>query len=39
MEKIYQLTHQDTHSDARCGILSLPHGKVTTPAFMPVGTN
>ena len=39
MEKIHQITHQDTHSHARCGVLSLPHGKVTTPAFMPVGTN
>jgi queuine tRNA-ribosyltransferase len=39
MEKIYQLTHQDTGSDARCGIVSLPHGDVITPTFMPVGTN
>ncbi len=29
-----------THSDgaARCGVLELAHGRVDTPAFMPVGT-
>ncbi|MFW6233960.1 MAG: tRNA guanosine(34) transglycosylase Tgt [Spirochaetota bacterium] len=32
------LTHYDTHSSARSGTLSLPHGDVATPAFMPVGT-
>mgnify|MGYP001247253092 CR=1 FL=1 len=39
MEKIYTLTHQDLHSAARLGVVHLPHGDVTTPAFMPVGTN
>src|SRR5262245_19393903 len=32
----FQLTHTD--SAARCGVLATPHGTVTTPAFMPVGT-
>lgn len=31
--------HRDTHSRARTGSLTLPHGIVQTPAFMPVGTN
>ena len=35
---IYTLVHQDAHSPARTGIVSLPHGDVRTPAFMPVGT-
>ncbi len=39
MSGIYTLTHQDLNSSARCGIVSLPHGDVETPAFMPVGTN
>mgnify|MGYP002639647466 CR=1 FL=1 len=29
---------ESTHADARAGSLSLPHGKVLTPVFMPVGT-
>lgn len=32
----FQITHQD--GAARCGRLHLPHGDVSTPAFMPVGT-
>ena len=28
-----------TDGDARCGVLSTPHGDVQTPAFMPVGTH
>lgn len=28
----------DRTSPARTGVISLPHGKVSTPAFMPVGT-
>ena len=32
----YQLTHQA--GTARRGVLTLPHGQVQTPAFMPVGT-
>ena len=35
---IYPLLHQDTGSAARTGVVSLPHGTVQTPAFMPVGT-
>src|SRR6478672_5243928 len=32
----FQLTHTD--GDARRGVMTTPHGTVTTPAFMPVGT-
>lgn len=32
------ITHQDPHSEARRGKLSLSHGIVDTPIFMPVGT-
>lgn len=39
MQTIFTETHKDAHSNARLGILSLPHGDVQTPAFMPVGTN
>lgn len=39
MEKIFLQTHKDSHCSARTGILSLGHGDVQTPAFMPVGTN
>ncbi len=39
MKKIFTLTHQDTNSKARNGYIDLPHGRVETPAFMPVGTN
>ncbi len=28
----------DSHSAARCGLLSTAHGEVETPVFMPVGT-
>jgi queuine tRNA-ribosyltransferase len=35
----FTLTARDTDTKGRCGILSLPHGNVTTPVFMPVGTN
>src|ERR687889_901887 len=30
---------QRTQGPARAGTLTLPHGKVQTPAFMPVGTH
>jgi len=30
---------KDTYTQARRGILELPHGNVDTPSFMPVGTN
>ncbi len=39
MENIFILTHKDSLSKARTGIIKLPHGDVQTPAFMPVGTN
>jgi queuine tRNA-ribosyltransferase len=36
---IYVEEAADPGSRARTGILSLPHGAVETPVFMPVGTN
>ncbi len=36
---ILTVTKKDKDSEARLGVLSLPHGDVQTPAFMPVGTN
>lgn len=36
---IYRKIKQDQSSKARLGVVSLPHGDVLTPAFMPVGTN
>jgi queuine tRNA-ribosyltransferase len=38
MSSIFQITHKDTASAARCGTLTLEHGTVQTPIFMPVGT-
>lgn len=38
-DKIFRLSHSDTTSRARTGVIDLPHGSVSTPAFMPVGTN
>ena len=35
----FTITSSDKKTNARAGILSLPHGDVQTPAFMPVGTN
>jgi queuine tRNA-ribosyltransferase len=35
----FSITNRDGSCRARCGILSLPHGDVFTPVFMPVGTN
>jgi queuine tRNA-ribosyltransferase len=35
----FTVLHRDTGSRARTGILELPHGTVSTPVFMPVGTN
>ena len=32
----FQVTERD--GDARCGVLSTPHGVIHTPAFMPVAT-
>jgi queuine tRNA-ribosyltransferase len=34
----FTVTHRDTDTAARCGLLETPHGTVQTPAFMPVGT-
>lgn len=39
MDKIFTLKHQDANSKARTGQITLGHGVVNTPAFMPVGTN
>ncbi|HBK58738.1 MAG TPA: tRNA guanosine(34) transglycosylase Tgt [Spirochaetaceae bacterium] len=36
---IFRELHRDASCRARTGMLSLPHGDVPTPAFMPVGTN
>ena len=33
-----QFTLQHTDGHARCGTLTLNHGTVETPVFMPVGT-
>ena len=35
---MFELLATDPHSAARRGRLTLPHGAVETPAFMPVGT-
>lgn len=36
---IYREIKRDRNSKARLGVVTLPHGEVQTPAFMPVGTN
>ena len=36
---MFTVQHRDPGSAARTGLLSLGHGDVRTPAFMPVGTN
>ncbi len=38
MNPIFTVTATDTATAARAGVLSLPHGTLRTPAFMPVGT-
>jgi queuine tRNA-ribosyltransferase len=35
---MFEFRVEATHGAARAGLLSLPHGTVRTPAFMPVGT-
>jgi queuine tRNA-ribosyltransferase len=35
----FVIHHTDPSCRARTGTLELPHGKLATPAFMPVGTN
>ncbi|MCW9037953.1 tRNA guanosine(34) transglycosylase Tgt [Altibacter sp.] len=34
----FKIEGQDTHSQARAGTITLDHGTVETPIFMPVGT-
>ncbi len=34
----FSITHEDRSTRARAASLATPHGKVETPAFMPVGT-
>ena len=36
---MFEFNVQGTQGAARAGTLSLPHGEVRTPAFMPVGTH
>ncbi|WP_024655057.1 tRNA guanosine(34) transglycosylase Tgt [Borrelia hispanica] len=35
---MFSIIKNDKNSNARLGILELPHGNVSTPCFMPVGT-
>jgi queuine tRNA-ribosyltransferase len=35
----FEVLTRDLGSHARTGVLTLPHGQVPTPAFMPVGTH
>ena len=34
----FRLTHTDTASHARTGVITTDHGERATPVFMPVGT-
>ena len=34
----FSISHNDTKTNARCGIIDTDHGKIETPVFMPVGT-
>lgn len=36
---MFEFTRDGTEGAARAGTLRLPHGTISTPAFMPVGTN
>jgi queuine tRNA-ribosyltransferase len=36
---LFTLLHEEHSSPARTGRLELPHGNISTPVFMPVGTN
>lgn len=38
-DNVFSYGLQATRGQARAGILTLPHGTVQTPAFMPVGTH
>jgi len=35
---LFEVIHTSAGTHARAGVLTLPHGAVETPAFMPVGT-
>ncbi|MDR2631195.1 MAG: tRNA guanosine(34) transglycosylase Tgt [Spirochaetaceae bacterium] len=39
MEHFFTIHHRDSSCNARIGVMELPHGPVSTPVFMPVGTN
>ncbi|MDR3249133.1 MAG: tRNA guanosine(34) transglycosylase Tgt [Treponema sp.] len=39
MADFFTVHHEDAGSRARTGTIHLPHGPVSTPVFMPVGTN
>ncbi|MDR0497110.1 MAG: tRNA guanosine(34) transglycosylase Tgt [Treponema sp.] len=39
MSEIFSIISEDPACGARTGLLKLPHGKIETPVFMPVGTN
>lgn len=34
----FKIIHEETHCQARTGIITTPHGLIHTPAFIPVGT-
>jgi len=34
----FKVTLNDKKTNARMGVISTPHGKIITPAFVPVGT-
>ena len=36
---VFDIKHKSSDGKARTGTLHLPHGDVSTPVFMPVGTN
>ena len=36
--KIFDILHNSSDGKSRTGLLTLPHGTVKTPVFMPVGT-
>lgn len=35
----FNITHRLTGTQARAGIITTPHGRIETPAFIPVGTS
>ena len=39
MSAFFTIQHRDLSCGARSGVMALPHGLVSTPVFMPVGTN